>query len=65
MEVPPLPQRLQEDAGKGGSLCAAVDQSYQALEGKVNDVTARLLKERIEGEHRRLAAVIMCSIVLK
>ncbi|CAL8392592.1 unnamed protein product, partial [Gadus morhua 'NCC'] len=46
-------KQLQEGAGKGVKLCVAVDQSYQALEGKVNDVTARLLKERIEGEQRR------------
>ncbi|CAL8314621.1 unnamed protein product [Lota lota] len=46
-------QRLQEDAEKGGNLCAAVDQSYQALEGKIHDVTAKLLNKRIEGEQRR------------
>ncbi|KAJ3606458.1 hypothetical protein NHX12_025979 [Muraenolepis orangiensis] len=46
-------QQLQEDAGKGADLCAAVDQSFQSLEGNVNDVTAKLLRERMDGEQRR------------
>ena len=47
-------QMMQEDAGKGVKVLAAVDQSYSSLRILVSPDTAQLLSEKVEGERTRL-----------
>ncbi|XP_046877069.1 nesprin-2-like isoform X4 [Hypomesus transpacificus] len=53
-----LLQMIQEDAGKGVKVLAAVDQSYSSLRILVSPDTAQLLSEKVEGERTRWKAVV-------
>uniref|UniRef100_A0AAZ1XTJ4 KASH domain-containing protein n=1 Tax=Oreochromis aureus TaxID=47969 RepID=A0AAZ1XTJ4_OREAU len=46
-------QQLQEEAGKGEALWAAVDKSCQSLVGSLHHGAAQALRDEVEGERKR------------
>ncbi|XP_071395747.1 LOW QUALITY PROTEIN: nesprin-2-like [Centroberyx affinis] len=53
-----LLQQLQEEAGSGEELWAAVDKSYQSLGKTVHHGAAQLLTDQVEGERKRWKQVV-------
>lgn len=53
-----VPQQLQEEAGKGEALWAAVNKSCQSLVGSLHHGAAQALRDEVEGEQKRSEACV-------